>query len=1132
MIQGMRYLILLLIIVVLSAGATAAEYYVSPDGDDGNPGTVVSPLRTIQAGISRLQPGDVLHLLPGVYRQSAGFIRSGSAGNPITVRAEPGTVLIDGSEEISGEWTLSEGEIYRTQITGPVKQLFFRDTMLVEARWPNMHFPGELWNRSVWATADNGSSLGTMKDAALAATGIDWTGALAVLNIEAQFWTWTSEVTSHSTGSDHFSYRTDNLAGIRSNLNFNDDSYYLTGNLEALDVPGEWYFDPENGYLYVYRPGGGPPQAGELKLKRSDYGITAGTKNYIRLSGLDFFACTFRFDNCDHCVIEKCNLNYPAYSREIPERIVSGGSAPSTLIKGSHNVIRECHIAYSSGNGLQVKGSYNLVENNLVHDVCWSGTLDYKAISSDNSGSNTLSHNNIRMNTVYNGGNSLLGFSGPYDIVELNHVYRGGLLCKDVSLIYTVLPRCEHSQVRKNWVHNVHPPHIALGIRGDDKTRRLNVYRNVVWDIGWEGILVKGDENRIYNNTTFDCDRAGIYLQTGLEPSKPWHDHIPEVMANENSFTYNNLVENMYGNRFEPKPPSGDVSNNREEPGYFGLLVNRVAYDFRPRLASGLVNGGDFVPGVSDPTSIGLPDIGAYEYSDTCYWIPGHRSARASFPIPANHSQVASDIIDLMWKEAYGASSHDVYFGTSRTAIRDADRQSAEFAGNLYNNIFIPPDLAKDSTYFWRVDAVYNDSTVKGEVWDFTVLSNDRPVIYRVDFSIYGVKGQETIPLEGVEISAPGMRAISDAEGKAAVFKQSAGWLTFSLFKKGYLFKSDSILVLTDSLVRDTLQAAVHAYDLTVKVTGTDTGKPLSRCHVQLNDIRQESDSLGKVLFSDLSYGFYHLEAEAEGYSDYTGGDSIELFSDSTIIVSMIPEYIQLQVQVSDRTTGEGIYRAVITARQQLYLTGPNGTTGISCSEGALPIRTEHPDYFTRDDTLFLSGDSAVVLQMTRKRANLEIRVLTDAGAVAGAGVVMNGMTRQTGSEGEAFFLNIPAREIYRYSVNQEGYLEQSDSLYLEVDTVATITLQPLTSGDGVDRSLVRVYPNPVKERLHIQSPSPGLIRLVDLCGRPVLEKMLETEKEEIMLNGLPAGIYFLQLSDNGNKLVFKILKTETAKSL
>jgi len=52
---------------------TAAEFFVSPTGDDENPGTKANPFATIQAGVNRLQAGDALVIREGVYREAVTF---------------------------------------------------------------------------------------------------------------------------------------------------------------------------------------------------------------------------------------------------------------------------------------------------------------------------------------------------------------------------------------------------------------------------------------------------------------------------------------------------------------------------------------------------------------------------------------------------------------------------------------------------------------------------------------------------------------------------------------------------------------------------------------------------------------------------------------------------------------------------------------------------------------------------------------------------------------------------------------------------------------------------------------------------------------------------------------------------
>ncbi len=68
---------------------TGPVFYVSPSGNDANPGTLSAPWRTIQKAADTLVAGDTAILLDGVYEEgSINFRRSGAAGKPITIRAQ------------------------------------------------------------------------------------------------------------------------------------------------------------------------------------------------------------------------------------------------------------------------------------------------------------------------------------------------------------------------------------------------------------------------------------------------------------------------------------------------------------------------------------------------------------------------------------------------------------------------------------------------------------------------------------------------------------------------------------------------------------------------------------------------------------------------------------------------------------------------------------------------------------------------------------------------------------------------------------------------------------------------------------------------------------------------------------
>jgi chitodextrinase len=74
--------------------------YVATSGNDSNPGTNPSaPLRTIQQAANLSQPGDLILIQPGLYRESVSVPRSGTANQPIVFRGNGGGVILDGSDE-------------------------------------------------------------------------------------------------------------------------------------------------------------------------------------------------------------------------------------------------------------------------------------------------------------------------------------------------------------------------------------------------------------------------------------------------------------------------------------------------------------------------------------------------------------------------------------------------------------------------------------------------------------------------------------------------------------------------------------------------------------------------------------------------------------------------------------------------------------------------------------------------------------------------------------------------------------------------------------------------------------------------------------------------------------------------
>ncbi len=92
-------------------------------------------------------------------------------------------------------------------------------------------------------------------------------------------------------------------------------------------------------------------------------------------------------------------------------------------------------------------------------------------------------------------------------------------------------------------------------------------------------------------------------------------------------------------------------------------------------------------------------------------------------PSPANGAVDVKMIATLSWWASDSAASHEVYFGTDKDAVRNADKASPEYKGSkaLGAESHDPGKLAWYTAYYWRVDEVDSQgSTLKGPLWTFT----------------------------------------------------------------------------------------------------------------------------------------------------------------------------------------------------------------------------------------------------------------------------------------------------------------------------------------------------------------------------------------------------------------------------
>lgn len=255
-----------------------------------------------------------------------------------------------------------------------------------------------------------------------------------------------------------------------------------------------------------------------------------------------------------------------------------------------------------------------------------------------------------------------------------------------------------------------------------------------------------------YDLSTWECDftKTGYRLPTEAEWEYaarggfsgrrfPWGDTITHSQANYYSPDTNNFPYDISPTRgshptWGGSSPVGSFAANGY--GLYDVAGNALelcndwfdAYydDYRPTINP---TGPDFPNGLSHYVLRG-GGYNYYNHSSHCrvagrfyvnpQWLlrgVGFRIVLdhylpiggAILPNPGDGETDVSRPANLSWMPGDGATSHDVYFGTTNPP---------PFIGNQVETTF-SPGMANGKTYYWRIDEVSSESRTIGEIWRF-----------------------------------------------------------------------------------------------------------------------------------------------------------------------------------------------------------------------------------------------------------------------------------------------------------------------------------------------------------------------------------------------------------------------------
>ena len=700
-----------------SPASTTSTFFVAIDGSDANDGlSRASAFRTVghcAAQAPAASIADVECVLgAGTYRESV-LLRAYSGAAKTTFRADAdadadaGVPTLSGLDLVEGadvEWQRmpsmggAGSNVWRTRMTLPIgaappQQLFMGGSMLHEARWPNVgaNFPLSQLAPKHWQNTTTGSRYGTVIAPALAAGSRDastganfsWDGARATLNVAHQFYTWTRAVANHSAGSGSFQYAKDlpSIANYASQTKpWEHNMFFLSGKLQALDAPGEFFWDPDGsdgsdgsdgdggsggsggggGTLYLWPPAGAgdDPSKARVEYKARPYALSAtstSVTNNIHLEGLHFEGATFHLPNCNNCRVSNVQLLYPTYDADIPELYAPAkkGTTASTLLSGAGSSLTNITLLYSNNHGLGVGGTNTTVDNALIAYTDWLGTLTYVPLSLMGNG-----HSATRCTVAFFGNAGITSgipntpandtqpsklppplpqpMRGRRAEVAHCHIHHGGMVGLDTAALYSGGWHTAGLDWHHNWIHE----HREKCVRCDDQSANATVHHNVVFncgqgDVGGDqrhsgyGLIMKGDGHTMYANTFFDAAHSEMCLPSCPEPLKAFRKQYP-LLSNQNNRT---IVLNSVARVVEGKPCSCR-GNWTGPPGgaQHGIVKNNTlaqlkladpgGFDFRPAKGSPLIGAGVPYPPFTPPGSAAF-DAGAYQHDDAKPWMAG-----------------------------------------------------------------------------------------------------------------------------------------------------------------------------------------------------------------------------------------------------------------------------------------------------------------------------------------------------------------------------------------------------------------------------------------------------------------------------------------------------------------------------
>jgi hypothetical protein len=363
-----RCLVCLSLFALLASNVAAREFYVSPSGDDAHPGTKQQPFRSLERArdavrqINATMTGDiVVYLAGGEYRlvQPVTFTPtdSGRDGHKIIYTAVAGqTPVITGGLTVSG-WQVhhAKNNIYRAPLdVGLFRQLYIDNTPAIRARTPNRI--SEMTRGPYWPSkVSQKPTTRVRKEHWQACEKVPTEKLDEVEMVMVCHWYHQRIRIGRATvDGDEVA-----IVPVRPEGKFNKqlrfyqnnrgmkNPFYFENALAFVDVPLEWYYDPDDRWLYLALGAGEKPDGRRIEIPVNPTLISIRGSADAPVRDIEFRGLTFQITNWSSPSRRGVNMTQAAQ--------VVGGEQPTAMLDVKHVRaigVRHCVFRNAGGHGI------------------------------------------------------------------------------------------------------------------------------------------------------------------------------------------------------------------------------------------------------------------------------------------------------------------------------------------------------------------------------------------------------------------------------------------------------------------------------------------------------------------------------------------------------------------------------------------------------------------------------------------------------------------------------------------------------------------------------------------------------------------------------------------------------------